>query len=258
MFQRVSMPAGHHQHVPTAAEHVGGLVFRVMLLVAMFGLAVGGLQLWTRSDTDDAPAVVAIPATVAANADVAPIPVTTAEIPRPAAVEAPPTSSAGSTPPPAAPFGSRVGDAPLAVADLAAPAAAAAFFPIATQPARENARPLGRAPTRDLVPPAAAFAAMPAPAAPVAPPPTVPVIAKPAAVAALPAPNAPPSSAPSSSDLVDLNSASLEQLNALRGGGMIGRAIVRGRPYASAEDLLRKRVLNRSTFDRVRDQMIVR
>jgi hypothetical protein len=39
---------------------------------------------------------------------------------------------------------------------------------------------------------------------------------------------------------------------------MIGRAIVRGCPYSSVEDLLAKRVLNRSTFQRIAPQVAVR
>ena len=58
--------------------------------------------------------------------------------------------------------------------------------------------------------------------------------------------------------LVDLNTASLEQLNALRGAGLVGRAIIRGRPYTSAEDLVTKRVLNRSAFERIKDQITAR
>jgi DNA uptake protein ComE-like DNA-binding protein len=61
---------------------------------------------------------------------------------------------------------------------------------------------------------------------------------------------------PKSSDLVDLNSASLQQLNNL-GAGRIGRAIIRGRPYLSKEDLVRKRVLNRTDFGRIKDQVTV-
>ncbi len=57
---------------------------------------------------------------------------------------------------------------------------------------------------------------------------------------------------------IDLNKASLAELNGLRGAGLIGRAIVRGRPYASPEDLVRKRVVNRSTFNRIKGQVVVR
>ena len=58
--------------------------------------------------------------------------------------------------------------------------------------------------------------------------------------------------------LVDLNTATLGELNALNGGELIGRAIIRGRPYQSADELLHKRVLNRATFERVKGQMAVR
>jgi DNA uptake protein ComE-like DNA-binding protein len=54
---------------------------------------------------------------------------------------------------------------------------------------------------------------------------------------------------------VDLNAASVTDLNGL-GGGMIGRAIIAGRPYRTPEDLLAKRILNKATFARIRDQII--
>ncbi|NEU13165.1 helix-hairpin-helix domain-containing protein [Methylobacterium sp. BTF04] len=57
---------------------------------------------------------------------------------------------------------------------------------------------------------------------------------------------------------VDLNNASLADLNGLRGGGMIGRAIVQKRPYTSVGELLSKRVLSRSTYERIKDQVTVR
>jgi DNA uptake protein ComE-like DNA-binding protein len=53
-----------------------------------------------------------------------------------------------------------------------------------------------------------------------------------------------------------LNSASIDQLNAM-GGGRIGKAIARARPYATPEDLLRKRVVNRATYARIKDQVTV-
>ena len=57
---------------------------------------------------------------------------------------------------------------------------------------------------------------------------------------------------------VDLNTASLAELNGLRGGGMIGKAIIAKRPYASPGDLLSKRVLSRATYERIKDQITVR
>lgn len=56
---------------------------------------------------------------------------------------------------------------------------------------------------------------------------------------------------------IDLNTASIETLNAL-GVGRVGKAIARGRPYRSPEELLSKRVLNRAAFARIRDQVAVR
>lgn len=53
---------------------------------------------------------------------------------------------------------------------------------------------------------------------------------------------------------VDLNTASVDELNRL-GGGMIGRAIIQGRPYASPDDLVRKRVVSRATFNRIKSHL---
>jgi hypothetical protein len=60
------------------------------------------------------------------------------------------------------------------------------------------------------------------------------------------------------SGLIDLNKGSFEALNTLKGGGPIGRAIIRGRPYASAEDLVKKKVLRRPVYNRIKDQITVR
>lgn len=58
-------------------------------------------------------------------------------------------------------------------------------------------------------------------------------------------------------DRVDLNRASFEQLNALRGAGLLGRAIVRGRPYRSVDDLVKKKVMRRAVFEKIKDQVTV-
>ncbi|MWV21864.1 helix-hairpin-helix domain-containing protein [Methylobacterium sp. 2A] len=64
-----------------------------------------------------------------------------------------------------------------------------------------------------------------------------------------------PSSMPGGS--VDLNTASVEQLNAL-GAGMIGRRIVEFRPYAAPDELLSRRVLKRSDYDTIKNAITVR
>ena len=66
------------------------------------------------------------------------------------------------------------------------------------------------------------------------------------------------SAGPRALALVDLNTASLAELNGLRGGGSIGRAIIQRRPYAAIDQLLSKRVLSRATYDKIKDQVTVR
>jgi DNA uptake protein ComE-like DNA-binding protein len=61
----------------------------------------------------------------------------------------------------------------------------------------------------------------------------------------------------STESLVDLNKSSIEELNKLKGAGSLGRAIVRGRPYKSVVDLVKKRVVRRTAFERIKDQVTV-
>nr|WP_267428078.1 helix-hairpin-helix domain-containing protein [Methylobacterium sp. GC_Met_2] len=56
---------------------------------------------------------------------------------------------------------------------------------------------------------------------------------------------------------LDLNSASLDQLNAL-GAGMIGKRIVEFRPYATPEDLVTRRVLKKSDYEIIRSAVTAR
>ncbi len=53
----------------------------------------------------------------------------------------------------------------------------------------------------------------------------------------------------------DLNVAALAYLNGLQGGGMIGRAIIAGRPYRSVDELVTRRILSRVTYDRIKGQV---
>lgn len=55
---------------------------------------------------------------------------------------------------------------------------------------------------------------------------------------------------------VDLNTASLDQLNGLS-AGRIGRAIVGGRPYAAPQDLVDRRILSRASFERIKGRVFV-
>ncbi|WP_348272464.1 helix-hairpin-helix domain-containing protein [Methylobacterium sp. 275MFSha3.1] len=66
------------------------------------------------------------------------------------------------------------------------------------------------------------------------------------------------SAGPRALAILDLNTASVADLNHLRGGGAIGRAIVAKRPYTSVEQLLSKRVLSRPVYEKIKDQVTVR
>lgn len=66
-----------------------------------------------------------------------------------------------------------------------------------------------------------------------------------------------PDEAPASTESVDLNTASLEQLNAL-GAGMVGKTIIANRPYTAPDDLLAKRVLNRRDFETIKPRVTAR
>ncbi|WP_244610297.1 helix-hairpin-helix domain-containing protein [Microvirga pakistanensis] len=68
----------------------------------------------------------------------------------------------------------------------------------------------------------------------------------------------PPGEPDPAGERIDLNTATLAQLNALRNAGPVGRAIIRNRPYASVEDLVKRRIVRRSVYERIKDQVAVR
>ncbi len=55
---------------------------------------------------------------------------------------------------------------------------------------------------------------------------------------------------------IDLNHASVDALNRLKGAGHIGQAIVSHRPYRSVEDLVKKRVLRRGVYEQIKQQVV--
>ncbi len=103
--------------------------------------------------------------------------------------------------------------------------------------------------------PAQANAEPPAAESPAASAPVAPVPAAPASAA--PAPQSAVEPLAETEGSVDLNTATLEQLNAL-GAGMIGRRIIASRPYTAPEDLVARRVLTRRDYETIRPRVAAR
>ena len=60
-------------------------------------------------------------------------------------------------------------------------------------------------------------------------------------------------------ELIDINSATQKELDALPGiGEARAKAIIKGRPYKGKDDLVKKKIIPQSEYDKIKDKIIAK
>jgi len=89
--------------------------------------------------------------------------------------------------------------------------------------------------------------------------PATPSKAAPPPAAAAPKAAAPAPAPATKVELLDINSASLDQLKALKGVGDVrAAAIVKGRPYKGKDELVQKNIVPQNVYDDIKDKIIAK
>jgi competence protein ComEA len=65
--------------------------------------------------------------------------------------------------------------------------------------------------------------------------------------------------APIAADKLDLNTATEQELSQLPGiGDVRSKAIIKGRPYKGKDELVERKILTQSVYDKIKDQVIAK